>query len=91
MAATREAVVKGDRDPGYGSTSKMISEAALTLNETESGGGRVYAGRVDGGGIADAARSECGVEFHRRSLASHPLPSRERQLAPQRERVRGSK
>ncbi len=28
------AVVTGDKDPGYGSTSKMITEAALTLNDT---------------------------------------------------------
>lgn len=28
---TMTAVVKGDRDPGYGSTSKMLSEAALCL------------------------------------------------------------
>lgn len=28
---TIRAVVTGDRDPGYGSTSKMIAEAALTL------------------------------------------------------------
>ncbi|WP_457422831.1 saccharopine dehydrogenase family protein [Roseateles sp. P5_E7] len=28
---TLRAIVKGDRDPGYGSTSKMISEAALCL------------------------------------------------------------
>ena len=28
---TLRAVVKGDRDPGYGSTSKMISESALCL------------------------------------------------------------
>ncbi|MBX3431646.1 MAG: saccharopine dehydrogenase NADP-binding domain-containing protein [Hyphomonadaceae bacterium] len=28
------ASVYGDKDPGYGSTSKMISEAALTLNNT---------------------------------------------------------
>lgn len=28
------ASVYGDKDPGYGSTSKMISEAALTLNDT---------------------------------------------------------
>jgi short subunit dehydrogenase-like uncharacterized protein len=29
--ARLRAIVKGDRDPGYGSTSKMISEAALCL------------------------------------------------------------
>jgi len=28
------AGVSGDRDPGYGSTSKMLAEAALTLKET---------------------------------------------------------
>ena len=31
--------VTGDRDPGYGSTSKMIAESALTLLETQSDGG----------------------------------------------------
>lgn len=31
---TLRASVYGDKDPGYGSTSKMISEAALTLNDT---------------------------------------------------------
>ena len=32
--------VKGDKDPGYGSTSKMIAEAAITLvkNPKDSGG-----------------------------------------------------
>jgi short subunit dehydrogenase-like uncharacterized protein len=30
---TLRAVVKGDRDPGYGSTSKIIAEAALALIE----------------------------------------------------------
>jgi hypothetical protein len=30
---TLRAVVTGDRDPGYGSTSKMISESALCLVE----------------------------------------------------------
>lgn len=35
------ARVKGDRDPGYGSTSKMLAESAicLALDETEVGGG----------------------------------------------------
>ncbi len=31
---TLKAGVYGDKDPGYGSTSKMISEAALTLKDT---------------------------------------------------------
>lgn len=31
---TLKAAVTGDKDPGYGSTSKMIAEAALCLNDT---------------------------------------------------------
>jgi len=31
---TLRAGVKGDRDPGYGSTSKMLAEAAMVLNNT---------------------------------------------------------
>ncbi|MGB1069771.1 MAG: saccharopine dehydrogenase, partial [Henriciella sp.] len=35
--------VTGDRDPGYGSTSKMLSEAALTLvNEASATPGGIY-------------------------------------------------
>ncbi len=33
-ARTLRAVVSGDKDPGYGSTSKMITEAALCLKDT---------------------------------------------------------
>ena len=33
--------VKGDKDPGYGSTSKMIAEAAITLVKNSKGGGGV--------------------------------------------------
>jgi short subunit dehydrogenase-like uncharacterized protein len=33
-----ETMVRGDRDPGYGSTSKMISETARCLNEDRPGG-----------------------------------------------------
>ncbi len=38
---TLRATVTGDRDPGYGSTSKMLSESAVCLakNDLESGGG----------------------------------------------------
>ena len=31
--------VTGDRDPGYGSTSKMLGESALALLESEATGG----------------------------------------------------
>ncbi len=36
------AVVKGDRDPGYGSTSKMIAESALCLVRDVKGEGGVW-------------------------------------------------
>ena len=37
-----DAVVTGDRDPGYGSTSKMIAESALCLLEGERKDGGVW-------------------------------------------------
>ena len=44
------AAVKGDRDPGYGSTSKMIAECAICLlcDAPEVAGGNLDAGRGDG-------------------------------------------
>jgi short subunit dehydrogenase-like uncharacterized protein len=36
------AVVKGDRDPGYGSTSKMITESALCLIRDVQGEGGIW-------------------------------------------------
>jgi short subunit dehydrogenase-like uncharacterized protein len=35
---TLQASVTGDRDPGYGSTSKMVAEAAMTLIRARAGG-----------------------------------------------------
>lgn len=40
------ASVQGDKDPGYGSTSKMIAESALTLLETNTPGGVVTPGAI---------------------------------------------
>ena len=39
--STLRATVTGDRDPGYGSTSKMLSESAICLakNDLKTGGG----------------------------------------------------
>jgi short subunit dehydrogenase-like uncharacterized protein len=40
---TFRAVVTGDRDPGYGSTSKMVAETALCLlSETDGAGGGIW-------------------------------------------------
>jgi short subunit dehydrogenase-like uncharacterized protein len=36
------ATVKGDRDPGYGSTSKMIAESALCLIRDVQGEGGIW-------------------------------------------------
>jgi short subunit dehydrogenase-like uncharacterized protein len=36
------ATVKGDRDPGYGSTSKMIAESALCLIDDVAGAGGIW-------------------------------------------------
>ncbi len=40
------ASVQGDKDPGYGSTSKMIAESARTLLETDTPGGVVTPGAI---------------------------------------------
>jgi short subunit dehydrogenase-like uncharacterized protein len=56
-------VVKGDRDPGYGSTSKMIAEAALTLNETESGGGIFTPGGLMPATLLKRLEAHAGLTF----------------------------
>jgi short subunit dehydrogenase-like uncharacterized protein len=56
-------VVKGDRDPGYGSTSKMISEAALTLNETEGSGGVFTPGGLMAGALLARLEANAGLSF----------------------------
>jgi len=47
--------VKGDKDPGYGSTSKMIAEAALTCDDD---------GACDGRDVDETPRGTCGSKFH---------------------------
>ena len=58
-----DAVVTGDRDPGYGSTSKMIAEAARTLLETESTGGVWTPGAVMGPALRDRLVERAGLTF----------------------------
>ncbi|RZM11233.1 MAG: saccharopine dehydrogenase, partial [Sphingomonas sp.] len=48
-----DAVVTGDRDPGYGSTSKMIAETALCLIGGEKRGGVWTPGALLGSGLRD--------------------------------------
>lgn len=42
MDAIWVAVITGDRDPGYGSTSKMIAESALCLVRDVEGEGGIW-------------------------------------------------
>ena len=58
-----DAVVTGDRDPGYGSTSKMIAEAALLLAEDEHAGGIWTPGALLGTALRDRLRAKAGLTF----------------------------
>lgn len=58
-----EAVVTGDMDPGYGSTSKMIAETALLLGETESAGGVWTPTALLGGALRDRLAERAGLTF----------------------------
>ena len=57
--------VKGDRDPGYGSTSKMLTEAALCLIEeaADTPGGVLTAAPAFGGAIIDRLTANAGLTF----------------------------
>jgi short subunit dehydrogenase-like uncharacterized protein len=58
-----DTVVTGDRDPGYGSTSKMIAEAALLLAEGEQEGGIWTPGALLGTVLRDRLRAKAGLTF----------------------------
>lgn len=57
--------VKGDRDPGYGSTSKMISEAAVCLlrDATATKGGIWTPASAMGLALVERLRSHAGLSF----------------------------
>lgn len=55
--------VYGDRDPGYGSTSKMISEAALALLETKSAGGVFTPGGLIAAPLVERLQKYAGLTF----------------------------
>jgi short subunit dehydrogenase-like uncharacterized protein len=59
-----DTVVTGDRDPGYGSTSKMIAEAALCLIEDVEGAGGVWTpGALMGRELRDRLTAKAGLTF----------------------------
>jgi len=64
---TLRAVVKGDRDPGYGSTAKMISESALCLlhdvNHQATPGGSWTPGAAMGLALVERLRARAGLSF----------------------------
>jgi short subunit dehydrogenase-like uncharacterized protein len=61
---TATVEVKGDRDPGYGSTSKMIAEAAICLSQTPKGeGGCLTAAVVMGDSLRERLHNHAGVTF----------------------------
>lgn len=64
-SATRRVVVSGDRDPGYGSTSKMIAETALLLGVTKSQGGVWTPGALLGEPLIERLEARAGLTFRR--------------------------
>ncbi|TXH20600.1 MAG: saccharopine dehydrogenase [Gammaproteobacteria bacterium] len=56
--------VKGDKDPGYGSTSKMLAETAICLvNSTETPGGIWTPGAALRGKLSSRLEEHAGVKF----------------------------
>ena len=57
--------VTGDRDPGYGSTSKMLSESALclALDGLETGGGFWTPASAMGQALKDRLTANAGLTF----------------------------
>ena len=55
--------VAGDRDPGYGSTAKILAEAATTLMHSEVGGGFWTPATALGDSFIDALVGHAGLSF----------------------------
>ncbi|MDB5696932.1 MAG: saccharopine dehydrogenase [Sphingomonas bacterium] len=59
-----DATVTGDRDPGYGSTSKMIAESALCLVEDVQGDGGIWTpGALMGAPLRERLKAKAGLTF----------------------------
>ena len=62
-----EAVVTGDRDPGYDSTSKMIAESALCLvRDVQGEGGTWTPGALMGLALRKRLKERAGLTFSAR-------------------------
>ncbi len=60
---TARLSVKGDRDPGYGSTSKMISETAIGLCNSDGPGGVTTPGAALGEDLVTRLQDYAGLTF----------------------------
>ncbi len=59
-----DTVVTGDRDPGYGSTSKMIAESAICLVRDVAGDGGIWTpGALMGAKLRDRLIAHAGLTF----------------------------
>ncbi|WP_242095256.1 saccharopine dehydrogenase NADP-binding domain-containing protein [Sphingomonas sp. CROZ-RG-20F-R02-07] len=59
-----DAVVTGNRDPGYGSTSRMIAEAALCLVQDVAGEGGIWTpGALMGTALRNRLAAKAGLTF----------------------------
>ncbi len=55
--------VKGDRDPGYGSTSKMLAETGIALIDCQRGGGVWTPGALLGRKLVERLEANAGLSF----------------------------
>ena len=60
---TIRASVQGDRDPGYGSTSKMLAETGMALLENKGDGGVWTPGALLGDALIDRLTTHAGLTF----------------------------
>lgn len=69
-----QAGVQGDRDPGYGSTSKMIAEAAMCLikDRADTPGGIWTPAPAMGEALVERLQANAGLTFEVRSSGSDP-------------------
>ena len=58
-----QVAVRGDRDPGYGSTSKIIAETALCLIESDVPGGIWTPGAALGVALVERLQKNAGLSF----------------------------
>ena len=57
------ASVQGDRDPGYGSTSKMLAETGIALLENKGEGGVWTPGALLGDALIERLTANAGLTF----------------------------